>query len=287
MFAPPPLRRTYEAAVRDLQSTRADVRASAARDLGLVGDAHPREAADALAPLIDDGDANVRSAALTSLGQLAARHLLDRIHPRFDDTDSRVRQMAVVAVAETGGERALTLLREGLKHTQADVRYQCLLGVLSINAREGFAVALDALTHDDPWIAAEAAEQIGRLIALDPTERTEVELDPSDRERALAALGAAMESPSDRVRVAAAMALARGGDFRALGELLAFVRGTLTVEGEDREALIDETVTLLGTAVGDDRALAREALGPIARRVLPTPRRALARAALARLEKTT
>jgi HEAT repeat protein len=203
MFAPPPLRRTYEAAVRDLQSTRADVRASAARDLGLVGDAHPREAADALAPLIDDGDANVRSAALTSLGQLAARHLLDRIHPRFDDTDSRVRQMAVVAVAETGGERALTLLREGLKHTQADVRYQCLLGVLSINAREGFAVALDALTHDDPWIAAEAAEQIGRLIALDPTERTEVELDPSDRERALAALGAAATPAAPRAEILA------------------------------------------------------------------------------------
>ena len=61
MFQPSPLRRTYAAALRDLTSSKPAVRAAAAADLLAVGADTPRAAADALAPLLADRDAAVRT----------------------------------------------------------------------------------------------------------------------------------------------------------------------------------------------------------------------------------
>jgi HEAT repeat protein len=283
MFGLSPLRRNYDAALRDLRASKPAVRASAARDLGMVGDVQPRAAADALAPLVDDTFSEVRSAALTALGVLRARHLADRVATRLDDGDSDVRQLAAVALAEMGGERALELLKQSLESDHADVRFQCLLGVLSLDAREGFAVAVASLASDDPWIAAEAAEQVGRLFALDPDHRTENALDDDARARALAALRAELDDPSQRVAVSAAMALARMGDDGVVPLLCDFVRGRRRVEGADTEALTAEALELLGAVTGDAAAPAREALAVVAWRVIPSPERNIARAALARL----
>ncbi len=283
MFGLPPLRRNYDAAVRDLRSAKPEVRASAARDLGMVGDEHPRAAADALAPLLDDAFADVRGAALTALGTLRARHLADRIATRVDDGDSHVRQLAVVALAEVGGDRALEHLKESLRSEHPDVRYQALLGVLSLDAREGFTVAVGALASDDPWIASEAAEQIGRLFAVDPDHRTESALGDAERARAVEALRAELDDPSERVVVTSAMALSRMGERDALPVLCEFVRGRRRVEGADLEALTAEAIELLGAVEGDDVRAAREALSAVAWRGIPSPERNVARAALARL----
>jgi HEAT repeat protein len=283
MFGLPPLRRNYDAAVRDLRSTKPEVRASAAHDLGLVGDEQPRAAADALAALLDDTYSEVRRAALTALGTLRARHLSDRIADRMDDGDSDVRQLAVVALAEVGGARALELLKSSLASDFADVRYQSLLGVLSLDAREGFRAALTALDSDDPWIASEAAEQIGRLFATDPDHRTENSLGADDRARALDALRAKLDEPAQRVVVTCAIALARMGETSSLSTLCDFVRSPRAVDGADREALVVEAIELLGGVTGDAVAAAREALSIVAWRVIPSPERNVARAALARL----
>ncbi len=283
MFGLPPLRRNYDAAVRDLRSPRPEVRASAAHDLGMVGDVDPRAAADALAPLLDDTWSEVRAAALRALGTLRARHLSDRIADRMDDGDSDVRQLAAVALAEVGGGRALELLKTSLDSPYADVRYQSLLGVLSLDAREGFDAALAALAHDDPWIASEAAEQLGRLFAVDPEHRTENNLDDGARSRALAALHAELDDPAQRVVVAASIAIARMGETDTLEALGEFIRSPRAVEGADREALVVEAIELLGAVEGAPVTKAREALSTVAWRVIPSPERNAARAALARL----
>ncbi|MBK6531164.1 MAG: HEAT repeat domain-containing protein [Deltaproteobacteria bacterium] len=203
MFQPSPLRRTYAAALRDLTSSKPSVRASAAADLLSVGTDTPRAAADALAPLLDDRDSSVRTAALTTLGALDARHLLDAIAARLDDGESTVRQMAAVALSDLGGERALDALRGALRHRHDDVRYQALLGIVRASPSEGFAVALEAVDDADPWIASEGAEQLGYL--LDPQVDPPFELSPG-RARA------GHRRPAPRLRRPRPVAAPGGGD---------------------------------------------------------------------------
>jgi HEAT repeat protein len=283
VFGLTPLRRTFDAALRDLQSRRAEVRASAAYDLGLVGDEDPRRAANALAPLVDDDAPEVRGAALTALGVLRARQHVERIAARIDDEDSTVRQLAVMALAEAGGERALAMLRVAAVSPHADVRYQGLLGVLALDPQEGFVLALEALDGDDPWIASEAAEQLGRLFATDAALRAGHRLGEGERVRALAALRARASGEASRVALASAMALLRAGDESEVGRVCEFVRGVGTMASREFQDFALDAIELLGGVTGDARGLCRDALGAVAWRMMPTPERAAARAALARL----
>lgn len=277
MFLPSPLRRTYAAALRDLTSAKPAVRASAAADLLSVGTDTPRASADALAPLLDDHDSSVRTAALTTLGALDARHLLDAIAARLDDAESTVRQMAAVALSDLGGDRALEALRGALRHRHDDVRYQALLGIVRAKPSEGFVVALEALDDADPWIASEGAEQLGYL--LDPHRDPPVELSDADRERALDALRRASDDTAKpRVAVLASIARVRAGDEAAVEPVTAFARGELTIPGKDSSELRLDAIDALGSV--RHHPAARSALERLARSILPTPARAHARLAL-------
>jgi HEAT repeat protein len=279
MFQPSPLRRTYAAALRDLTSAKPAVRASAAADLLSVGTDTPRASADALAPLLDDRDASVRTAALTTLGALDARHLLDAIAARLDDPESTVRQMAAVALSDLGGDRALDALRAALRHRYEDVRYQALLGVVRAAPAEGFAEAITVLDDADPWIASEGAEQLGYL--LDPLRDPPLDLAPADRARALDALRRVSDERDparQRVAVLAAIARVRAGDDGASAAVIAVARGTLTIPGKDSAELRLDAIDALGAVRG--HAEARAALERLARSILPTPARAHARLAL-------
>jgi HEAT repeat protein len=279
MFLPSPLRRTYAAALRDLTSSKPAVRASAAADLLSVGTDTPRASADALAPLLDDRDSSVRTAALTTLGALDARHLLDAIAARLDDAESTVRQMAAVALSDLGGDRALEALRGALRHRHDDVRYQALLGIVRASPVEGFLVALEALDDADPWIASEGAEQLGYL--LDPQRDPPVELSAAERERSLDALRRASDDRDGarlRVSVLASIARVRAGDEAAVEPVTAFARGELTIPGKDSSELRLDAIDALGSV--RHHPAARAALERLARSILPTPARAHARLAL-------
>jgi HEAT repeat protein len=279
MFQPSPLRRTYAAALRDLTSPKPAVRASAAADLLSVGTDTPRASADALAPLLDDRDASVRTAALTTLGALDARHLLDAIAARLDDDESTVRQMAAVALSDLGGDRALEALRAALRHRHEDVRYQALLGIVRAAPAEGFAESVKVLDDADPWIASEGAEQLGYL--LDPHREAPVELAAGERARALDALRRVSDERDParlRVAVLAAIARVRAGDDGAIATVIAFARAELTIPGKDSAELRLDAIDALGSVRA--HADARAALERLARSILPTPTRAHARLAL-------
>ncbi|MEZ4405543.1 MAG: HEAT repeat domain-containing protein [Polyangiales bacterium] len=279
MFAPSPLRRTFAAALRDLSSSKAAVRASAARDLAVAGADDPRSAADALSPLVDDADVAVRVAALDAMGTLDARHLIDHVVRRLDDGESEVRQTAAIALGSLGGERALDALRAALRHRHADVRYQALLGLMQLAPSEGVEVAREALDSDDLWIASEGAEQLGRLLA-DPRTTWS----PERRSLAVEALAARSGDPRPRVALLASMSLLRAGDPRGFAVVARFVQGGVAPEGDDGAYLLSDALELLGEAAApDDVATARDALERHAWRALPSPTRAAARAALARL----
>ena len=279
MFTPSPLRRTYAAALRDLRSSKSAVRAAAAQDLLGVGTTDAREAADALVPLLADAEGSVRAAAVTTLGGLDARHLLDAIAARLDDADSTVRQMAAVALSDLGGDRALAALRTALAHAQHDVRYQALLGVVRASPAEGFDTALGLLDDDDPWIAAEAAEQLGYL--LDGGPDGSFTPDDEARARAVTSLRRACEDGSaerPRLRALASIARVRGRDLDALAAVAEIALGRATVPGADGSELRLDAIDALGAVRAETTA--RETLERLARSVLPTPARTHARMAL-------
>lgn len=281
MFSLPPLRRTFSAALRDLASERPEVRASAARDLVLTGDEAPRRAADALSPLLRDPVADVRAAALEALGGLDAGHLIDPIAACFDDADSNVRQRAVMAVADLGGSSALARLRAAIDHAEPDVRYQCLLGIAQHQPSEGVSLALKALDSTDPWIAAEAALLLGQRLC--PKAASEhPPLGEDDRARVLDALARKIEgAPSAEQRVAV-FALARVGDARGLAALIELVASSPDETMFDEDHSLFDAIDMLGGAQGALAPKAVEALRRHALRMLPTERRAFARAALVR-----
>ncbi|MEZ4394991.1 MAG: HEAT repeat domain-containing protein [Polyangiales bacterium] len=279
MFTPPPLRRNYAAALRDLRSQKATVREAAAQDLSVVGSSNARESADALAPLVDDLNAKVRVAALHALGALDARHLLDAIERALDDGDSEVRQAAVITLADIGGERARAAIERALGHGQNDVRYQALLGLCKVAPAHGVDAALELLRSDDLWIAAEAAEQIGLLSELNPEL-----FDDERRARVCEALSETLdEDRPARIGVAAALSLARLGVSKAFPALIRFVRGERLIEGQDAGMLTQDACDVLGSAPAEHADAARAALSMHAWKVVPSMTRTLARASLARL----
>lgn len=285
MFSLPPLRRTYAAALRDLTSARADVRASAARDLVLSGDENPRAAADALAPLLGDSEAQVRAAAYETLGGLDAHHLIDTLARGFDDPDSDVRQRAVMAVGDLGGERALTLLRDAIAHAHPDVRYQCLLAIAQHAPAEGLSLALENLGSTDPWISTESVAMLSSRLTPS-SAHDQHPLTDAERATVIAALSRKLdETPSDaasELRRLSAFALARAGEERGLAVLLDLFASDPTGARFDDDHSLFEAIDLLGGARGDSALKAVEWLRRNAARVLPTEMRSLSRAAMVR-----
>lgn len=277
MFIPTPLRRNLGAALRDIHSSKPEVRASAARDLAIAGQDDPIASADALAPLTSDASPAVREAALLAIGSLGARHQLAALEGALEDSESRVRQSAVIALGEIGGERAREVLERASESERADVRFQALIALATADPRRGFERALASIHDEDPWVASEAASQLGVLLGAGSEGEGFTEI---DKARAREALRTRLDHDSGRVALCAALALGRLGDERGHKTIVAFVRGEHEVEGDDASELRLEAIAHLGATGGPGAA---EALAHYAWRLLPSLERAVARAALARL----
>lgn len=275
MFAPPPLPRTLEASLRDLESKKPEVRASAVADLvrHAVGDEAVRAKALPLleARLGDDSPA-VRSAAAIALGDVKAHETLPALLLRVEDEDAHVRQVAINALGEIGDARAAPRLRRALTDDRPEVRYQAVIAFARACGDDGeIDHALAQATGDEDEAIAHIAlrvaeERVDGGKALPEHLRT--------RARALVASG------PPPLALVAAILLGKAGDEAGNAVLLGVVRGTTPrPEPEDERAAV-ELVGALGLREAVP-ALERRAWG-LARLVKDTSR-FHARIALARL----
>lgn len=242
MFQPPPLPRNVEASFRDLSSTTAATRASAARDVvrHALADAALRErAVKALSRALDDDAAVVRSVASVGLGELEAREVLPKLLVRVEDDDPHVRQMALAALGEIGDERALPRLRRALSDARPEVRYQAVIAVGRMAPVDGAATALaEAATDADEsvrYIALRVGEE--RMVSEGETSG-----DAAAREAfsaLLAAARTAVAGARGSVYAAAAILLARAGDPGAKAPILAIVTGPALCAKEDEEEAVE------------------------------------------------
>ncbi len=215
-----PLRPNFEAALRDVEATSADMRAHAALRLGDLRDANPPETAQAravegLLKLATDKEAKVRLAAMQSLAVLRDASSLEVVLARFSDEDSAVREAAVVAAGEIGGERARDALRVAVMDTRPEVRFQGIAAYGKVAGEQARASISVALGDDDPLVRISAIESLA-------------ELGPS--EDACVRIARLLTNQPPEVIEEAALALGQLKDKRAIPQLTKMIHGPRTYE---------------------------------------------------------
>jgi HEAT repeat protein len=238
MLAPPPLPRTLEASVRDLESQKPEVRASAVEDLLRHARSDGAVRARAI-PLLElrlaDPQSKVRAAAAVGLADLAAKDTVPALLRAVDDDDAYVRQMALVALGELGDPRALPRLSRALSDKRPEMRYQAVIAYARV-ADDAKAIALALLTAagDDDHAVAHIALRIAEE-RLDAGHAAD--------ERLVVRARALLDAESPHLALVAAIYLGKAGDRAAHALLLSVVRGDKVAgeapEKEDERAAVE------------------------------------------------
>jgi HEAT repeat protein len=274
VFGFQPLPRTLNAALRDSEHQRRDVRSSALRDLvrHARGEARERAVSALIERLRSDPEIEVRAQAAVALADADATESLDALLAAARQGEPPVRQMALLALGEIapeGHEETLALLELARRAHEPALRFQALIALHRVGGASAEPFVLEALGDADPEVRAMGFRCAEERFA--------------ERELPQALLDSAVKALSDEVeevRVCAAIVLANGGDPRGGDVLLRVVDGSSKAGTDaDRQAAI-ELVAELGLP-GAERALERRAFGPLGLR--PGSLAYHARTALAKL----
>jgi HEAT repeat protein len=233
--------RSFEAALRDIDSGDAAVRSSAASDLARHADDHREPVVAALTRAMGDASADVRAAAALALADAGAREATEVLDKALDDGDARVRQHALAALGELGDERLLARVARALDASDAPERFQAVMAHTRLcrDHERAVDVLLDAMGDDDALvvhIALRMAEELG------PGESEHGPVDARIVERAAAML----EHPETVVKVAAAVVLGRAGRSDGAAILIAVAKREVVTSEADDEAEAIELCGLLG-----------------------------------------
>lgn len=207
MFGPSTLPRTLEAALRDLQSEKAQVRAEAARDLAPYAGTARAQVVRALEGALRDADARVRGAAALALSDVQADEALPSLLFTIEDDDVYVRQMAILALGEIGDARAAQRLSRALSDERAEVRFQAVMAFPRVcrDTADAEEALLTATMDRDDKVVHIALRMMEELGAHRDEQGREHGVSAEVLSRAFALLSHA--SPS--VRLAAAILLSR------------------------------------------------------------------------------
>lgn len=277
MLGPPLLPRNLDASVRDLSSTKPDVRASAIEDLvrhaqtssdddGLRG-----HATKLLKERLADEHPRVRAAAAVALGDLDAVSAVTALLLAVEDDDAYVRQMAINALGEIGDESALPRLRRALKDSRPEVRYQTIIAFARVADRgrscdDGSSAAdhragrdwAPSEEVDDALVEASSDEDpaVAHVALRVAEERLDRGCPPDGRlvtrARAIVVGPHEPHAPASDLTLVAAILLAKAGDPVGHDIILRVVRGEKingkAAEKEDERAAV-ELVGQLGLSV--------------------------------------
>ena len=225
MFAPPPLRRTLEAAFRDLDARDPSVRQSAVRDLGHhdlpEGEARTRAIDELCRRLRDDDHAAVRAEAAVALADLRAHEAATQLLVAVEDAHGHVRQMALCALGEVGATRALPRIERALTDERPEVRYQATIAFFRLCDED--APRLKVLRQ-----CMQDADDAIRYIAL---RLAEEHLLGSVSDDVLAIAAERLQDEAPEVVLAAAIMLGHAGDRRCAAVLTRVVQSGEAIPG--------------------------------------------------------
>ena len=223
------------------------LRATLASDAGsrrlaadLLGRLKAHEAAPDLAALLDDGDAEVRVAAVRALAAVDVARVLASGDRLATDPSALVRAELAMMLAGAGDERGPALLRQLVEADATEDRVAGLraIGRLPSHGLEGLARSV--IDDPDPNVRSAAVTAVGHvggpattsalLGALDdtaPTVRTAASTALALRPDLADATAAVLQSGSEQAQEAAAAALARVDDRAARSALREWGLGQL------------------------------------------------------------
>jgi len=225
---------TFEAALRDLGSSRPAVRAQAAHALGdVTAPAERARAVTALIQALGDLRFEVRTEAALALGELGSEDAVPALVARFDDGAAAVRQAAIIALGRLGLASAFEPVARALVQGPPDVRFQAATSLAEIDAARAAGPLLTALADSDGEVVGAVAVALGAL----------------GERRAVAPLAALLDSWSrPETRFDIAYALADLGDVRAVDTLGGFADHKQL--GWDAIEALEKLGTGLGTNLG-------------------------------------
>ncbi len=255
MLGLPPLPRTLDAALRDIEHERPHVRLSALRDLVRLADgpARPRALAALGRTLLRDSSAELRAEAAVGLADARASEARAELLAALEDAHVRVRQMAIMAlgeVLEPGDTEIVEALRALLAHDEPALRFQSLIAFERLAGVDGVPALVRATSDGDVEVAS---------MAFRLAERRFLEAEPppelvASAERVIAGAPTAATT-------SAALFLAARGNRSAARVLVGALAGDVPVSGDADLQAVMEAVAELGLEEARP-ALARRAFGP-------------------------
>ncbi len=232
------LPRSLGASLRDLLSTRPEVRISALRDLARHARAGEGEAASALVQALKDDSAQVRAAGALGLADAGVeRAVIHLLRLAGGDASGEVRQMALLALGELATKDHAEVIQalEAAERAEAPAeRFQALLALHQIGAQRAPQAIIEGTVDPDPEV---------RRIAfrLAEAEWASGELPDLLRARARSALGDGVA----HVRCAAALCLAHFGDAAGQAVLHDLLASKIPdVRADDEQAAIEAAARL-------------------------------------------
>lgn len=270
-----PLPRTLDAALRDAEHARVDVRLAALADLKR----HARGGSDAarerlVRQLSGDPEPKVRAGAALALADIDAYSELGALVSAASDHDPQVRQMALLGVGELAQPdhaEARAVATRGLVDRLPAVRYQAVIALARLQGEASLEALLVGTRDADPevrHVAFRVAEEVfgGRSLEQAPLPLVQ---------RARGAL----RDDNRSVQVAAAILLAVLGDAGGAERLVEVINARQRIVHPEDEAVVVELCGQLRLTAATP-GLERRAFGVLGSR---TPVAWHARVALAEL----
>jgi HEAT repeat protein len=256
MWGYQPLPRTLDAALRDSAHGRASVRLSALADLARhAGEGSAAAASRLRALLLEDPTASVRAQAAVALADAGARDVTGALLRALEDPQPSVQQMALLALGELGerGDSAVARAIDGAtREESAPLRFQALIAAERLGLPTDLLIgALDDLDPLVRHIALRLLEQRCSPVGADARPVLTPEVGRAVR--------AALGDRDLRVRLAAAIFLARAGEGQGSPVLVEAIASPGQVDLEDEQAAI-----VLAGELG-----VRAAMAPLERQAFP------------------
>lgn len=237
MFQLKPLPRTLAAALRDLESTKTNVRRSALTDLVRLaeGDDRSRVVSALENALIHDAEVQIRGAAAVALADADARHAIDTLVRAYDDAHEHVKQMVLLALGElspVGHRGTINVVAQALDSDSSALRFQALIAGQRLRL-DGWSKRLRvAIGDDDPKIRYLALRLVDEYDASREGEGLPTDL--------LNRVERALSDESPEVRVAAALVAGPKGSSQARQVIADALNRRLTLsEPSDEQSVIE------------------------------------------------
>ena len=155
---------TFDAALRDLDSTSDRVRAQAAHALGDVLEPGLRaRAVPALVEVLRDGRPEVRLEAVMSLGELDSEAAVEPLAASMGDPMPAIRQAAAMSLGRLGFAAAFAPLARILAEGPPDLRFQAATSLVEIDPERAREPLLAALDDSDGEVAGAVALALGHI----------------------------------------------------------------------------------------------------------------------------